>query len=69
MAGRSPGRYLTTNMTPRIMWKASKVAGRHIWADKFLPRFLVVSDELYAEMKSRGMITFVTKESRIDPTR
>ena len=59
-------RYLTRNMTPNLMWKASKVAGRHIWADRYLPHEIVVSDELYAEMKRRNMLTFVTKESRID---
>lgn len=58
--------YGATSMTPNLTWKASKIAGRHIWIDRYLPKFLMVSDPFFAEMKRRNMRDFIPKESRIN---
>jgi hypothetical protein len=57
--------YQSLSLTPNLAWHADRVAGRHIWADALLPRFVVVSDTLYARMKSLGMGDFISKESRL----
>jgi hypothetical protein len=61
--------YNTTRMTPRLMWAASKVQGRHLWADPRLSYANVVSDALYAEIKAARMKDFLAIESRINPDR
>lgn len=58
--------YRSSSLTPNLMWRASKISGRHIWADKYLPSDIVVSDELYSKMKSMNMGEFISKESRVD---
>ena len=59
-------RYYPTKIPPNIMWKASKVRGRHLWADRKLLSILAVSDELFALFKANNIRGFVSKESRID---
>jgi hypothetical protein len=61
--------YLPTSQAPRLMWAASKVQGRHLWADSNFKRANVVSDALYAEIKAARMKDFLAIESRISPDR
>jgi hypothetical protein len=59
-------RYLATSLTPRIMWRGSKIGGRHIWADKRFQHGVTMSDDLYAELRRLGIGDLIGKESRID---
>lgn len=57
--------YGATTLSPRLMWRAEAVAGRHIWADRHLPATVVVSDTLFARMKAQNMTGFLAIEGRI----
>lgn len=59
-------RYLSAVQVPRVMWRASKVRGRHIWADRRYLQGVVMSDQLYAELRRLGIGDLIGKESRID---
>lgn len=57
-----------TAQRPRLMWRASAIAGRHIWADRLFAEAVVVSDEFHAALKARKMGGFTALESRVDPS-
>jgi len=58
--------YLAAKHTPpRLMWKGSKVAGRHLWTERRLMGNTVISDALYAAMQKDGIGGFQAQESRI----
>jgi len=61
-------RYYPLKNPPRVMWRASKVKGRHLWADSKLKDHMAVSDEVYSQLQNCGLRGFVAKESRIDDT-
>jgi hypothetical protein len=61
-------RYLAKVQVPRVMWRASKVRRRHIWADRRYQDGIAMSDELYAELRKLGIGDLIGKESRIDET-
>jgi hypothetical protein len=61
-------RYQSRVQIPRIMWRASKVKGRHIWADRRYKRGVILSDQLYACLRELGIGDLIGKESRIDET-
>lgn len=56
--------YSSTQLTPRIMWKAVKIEGLHLWTDKMARGYVAVSDAFYAEMKGMNMTGFQAQESR-----
>lgn len=58
--------YGKTTQSPRIMWKQSEVGHLHLWVDRLLKNILTVSDEFYAEAKSRDMKGWLAVEGRID---
>lgn len=58
--------YFPTKLSPRLMWNADAIKGRHLWADLHFKAANVVSDELYAELKDRKIGSFLAIESRID---
>lgn len=57
--------YFRSSLSPRLMWNANKVAGRHLWADEHFAGAVTILDELYARFKSLGLKGFVALESRI----
>ena len=61
-------RYLSKVQVPRVMWRASKVQGRHIWADRRYRHGVVMSDQLYEELRRLGIGDLIGKESRVDET-
>lgn len=58
--------YQSLSATPSLMWRGSKVAGRHIWADSRLEHRVVVSDEVMTEIRAQDLSGYVAKESRIN---
>jgi hypothetical protein len=56
--------YGPTSQVPRITWRQSIVADRHIWADAKLPGHLAVSDAFHAAMKAQDMTDFLAVEGR-----
>lgn len=58
--------YGATTLSTRLTWRASAVAGRHIWADRYLPAVNVVSDAFYVELRARNMGGFLAIEGRLD---
>lgn len=61
-------RYLSSAPAPRVMWRASKVKGRHIWADRRFMKGVVMSDQPYGELCQLGIGDPIGRESRIDDT-
>ncbi len=57
--------YETTGTPPRLMWRQSVIAGRHIWADPMLHRAVVVSDALQEAMVAGGVTGMQWHESHI----
>ena len=53
---------------PRIVWRREAVAGRHVWADKYLNHMTFCSDEFMAEMRKRKMKLFLETESFLSET-
>lgn len=58
--------YFRTNQSPRLMWNAQAVKGRHLWADEHMKSANTVSDEFYEELKKRKIGSFLAIEGRID---
>jgi hypothetical protein len=58
--------YSARTLPPRLTWRRSAVAGRHIWADRYLPAVNSVSDALHAQMSARGMTGFLAIGSQTD---
>lgn len=59
-------RYMPTSQSPRLMWNADAIKGRHLWADTYLKSANVVSDEFYVELTKHKIGSFLAIESRID---
>ncbi len=57
--------YETTGTPPRLMWRQSVIADRHLWADPLFHRAVVVSDELQEAMVAAGISGMQWHESRI----
>ena len=57
--------YLLKGIRPALVWEADRVAGRHVWTDAQLMGEVAVSDEFYAELKSRGLTGAQALESRL----
>ena len=58
-------RYVTYKGYPKLVWKKEKIAGRHIWADKYLKQKVCISDELAAEFKKQKMKYFDLTEGGV----
>lgn len=57
--------YEATGTPPRLMWRQSAIADRHLWADPLFHRAVVVSDELQEAMVAAGISGMQWHESRI----
>lgn len=55
-----------TRDPPRLMWNRVAVGYRHLWADSKLAHKILISDQLYAALKSAGITGFQAQESRFD---
>jgi len=56
----------STKLTPKLTWYASKIAGRHIWADSMLDRDVCISDEFAAELKAQKIKHITLTEGYIE---
>jgi len=60
--------YESTKLEPKLTWYASKIEGRHIWADNLFVRYVCISDEFAAELKAQKIkhITLIKCEIEDD---
>jgi hypothetical protein len=58
--------YFPTSQSPRLMWNADAIKGRHLWADLYFKSANVVSDEFYAEITARKIGSFLAIEGRVE---
>ena len=48
-------RFYSTSQRPKLTWHAEKIAGRHVWADKYLKNRFCVSGAFLEAMEAQGI--------------
>lgn len=61
--------FYSTAIAPKIVWRADAIAGRHVWADRYMKNRFFCSDEFLTEIEKRKMGLFNKTESFVAPAR
>jgi len=55
--------FYSTPARPKLVWKKAKIAGRHVWADRYLKDRFCVSDAFFEEVSRLKIKLFDATES------